>query len=125
MTTGAAIILDEPLSFWGGVDPATGSIIDVHHAQHGTRLMGRVVIMPGGRGSSSSASVLAEAVRLGTAPAALILGEPDLILAIGATVAAELYRVSVPVIVDPNAAVGVRDGEMVTVDESGWRREPA
>jgi hypothetical protein len=87
--------------------------------------MGRVVIMPGGRGSSSSASVLAEAVRLGTAPAALILGEPDLILAIGATVAAELYRVSVPVIVDPNAAVGVRDGEMVTVDESGWRREPA
>ena len=125
MTTGAAIILDEPLSFWGGVDPESGAIIDVHHAQHGSRLTGRVVIMPGGRGSSSSASVLAEAVRLGTAPAALILGEPDLILAIGATVAAELYGVSMPVVVDPSASSLVRDGEAVTVDESGWRRGPA
>ena len=122
MTTGAATILDEPLSFWGGVDPATGSIIDVHHPQHGTPLAGRVVLMPGGRGSSSSASVLAETVRAGTAPAALILGEPDLILAIGAAVAAELYGVSVPVVVDPSASSRVRDDELIIVDESGWRQ---
>jgi predicted aconitase with swiveling domain len=61
-------------------------------------------------------------VRLGTAPAALVLGEPDLILAIGATVAAELYGVSVPVIVDPTASSRVRDDELITIDESGWRR---
>lgn len=122
MTAGAVTLLDEPLSFWGGVDPATGRIIDVHHPQHGAGLAGLVVVMPGGRGSSSSASVLAESVRVGTAPLALILAEPDLILAIGATVAAELYGVTLPVIVDPMAAARLREGELVEVDEDGWSR---
>jgi predicted aconitase with swiveling domain len=122
VTSGAVTLLAEPLSFWGGVDPATGRIIDVHHPQHGADLAGRVVVMPGGRGSSSSASVLAESVRAGTAPAALILGEPDLILAIGAAVAAELYGVTIPVLVDPSAAGGLEEGEVVEVDERGWSR---
>jgi predicted aconitase with swiveling domain len=120
---GAVTRLDEPLSFWGGVDPATGRIIDVHHPQHGAELAGRVVVMPGGRGSSSSASVLAESARAGTAPLALILGEPDLILAIGAAVAAELYGVTIPVLVDPTAADDLAEGELVTADERGWSRE--
>lgn len=117
-----AVILDEPLSFWGGFDASTGRIIDVHHPQHGASLTGRVVVMPGGRGSSSSASVLAEAVRAGTAPAALILGEPDLIVAVGAVVANELYGVNLPVVVDPSAPTAVRAGEELTVDRDGWRR---
>jgi len=91
------LVLDEPLSLWGGVDPATGKIVDVHHPQRGTSIAGRVVVMPVGRGSSSSASVLAEMARLGTAPAGFVLGEPDLILAIGAEVARELYGVDVPI----------------------------
>lgn len=96
-----ALRLDEPLSLWGGVDPGTGEIIDVHHPQRGASITGCLLLMPGGRGSSSSASVLAEMVRLGTAPAAIGLGEPDLILAIGAAVAQELYGVEVPVVVLP------------------------
>lgn len=103
-----ALLLDEPLSLWGGVDPATGDIVDAHHPQRGQNIAGRVVIMPAGRGSSSSASVLAEMVRLGTAPAAVVLGEPDLILAIGAEVAWELYGVRVPIDVDPTVRGVVR-----------------
>ncbi len=122
MSAGRAILLAEPLSFWGGFDAATGRIIDVHHPQHGASLAGRVVVMPGGRGSSSSASVLAEAVRAGTAPAALILGEPDLIVAVGAVVAAELYGVDLPVVVDPSAAGAVAEGEPLDVDRDGWKR---
>jgi predicted aconitase with swiveling domain len=122
VSSGRAIVLDEPLSFWGGFDAATGRIIDVHHPQHGASLAGRVVVMPGGRGSSSSASVLAEAVRAGTAPAALILGEPDLIVAVGAVVATELYGVDLPVVVDPSAPDAVADGETLEVDRDGWRR---
>ncbi len=122
MSAGRAILLAEPLSFWGGFDAATGRIIDVHHPQHGASLAGRVVVMPGGRGSSSSASVLAEAVRAGTAPAALILGEPDLIVAVGAVVAAELYGVDLPVVVDPSAAGAVAEGEPLEVDRDGWKR---
>ena len=109
---GRALVLAEPLSLWGGMDPATGDVIDGHHPQHGANLRGRVVVMPSARGSSSSASVLAEAVRVGTAPAAIVIGEPDLILSIGAAVAEELYGVVVPVVVvvDPEVLHGITDG---------------
>jgi uncharacterized protein len=96
---GDALVLDEPLSFWGGVDPATGDIVDVHHPQRGANVTGRVLVMPSGRGSSSSSSVLAEAIRVGTAPAAIVLAEPDPILALGSIVARELYGRGVPIVV--------------------------
>lgn len=95
---GQIVVLEAPLSFWGGMDPATGRVTDRHHPQHGIDLAGRVVVMPSGRGSSSSSSVLAEAIRAGTAPAAVVLGEPDPIVALGALVAAELYGRECPVI---------------------------
>ena len=88
--TGTALVLDEPLSLWGGVDPSTGLIIDARHPQRGESVTGRVLVMQSGRGSSSSASILAEAIRAGTAPAGILLGEPDLILAIGSAVGEEL-----------------------------------
>lgn len=117
---GRALVLDEPLSLWGGMDPATGELVDAHHPQRGARLAGRIVVMPAGRGSSSSASVLAEAVRAGTAPAAILLGEPDLILSIGSAVAEELYRVRVPVVViGPDRVAAVADGDEIRIGEDG------
>jgi uncharacterized protein len=95
---GVALVLAEPLSLWGGFDPATGRVIDVHHPQHDALLTGRVVVMPAGRGSSSSSYVLAEAIRTGTAPAAIVLREPDAIVALGAIVARELYGARIPVV---------------------------
>jgi len=118
--TGRVLLLDEGLSLWGGMDPATGALIDAHHPQRGANLAGRVVVMPSGRGSSSSASVLAEAVRAGTAPAAILLTEPDLILSIGAAVAEELYGVVVPVVVlDPDTVQTIADGSEIRVDRDG------
>jgi predicted aconitase with swiveling domain len=96
---GRLLHLDEPLSFWGGVDPGTGDIIDRHHPQAGENVAGRVLLMPSGRGSSSSSSVLAEAIRAGTAPAGIILEIPDRIIALGALVAADLYGHQMPVVV--------------------------
>ena len=117
-----ALILDAGLSLWGGMDPATGELIDGHHPQRGVNLAGRAVVMPSGRGSSSSASVLAEAVRAGTAPAAILLRDPDLILAIGAAVAEELYGVRIPVVVLPSAAFdAISDGQPVELDRIGWQ----
>lgn len=119
---GRALVLAEPLSLWGGMDAATGELIDAHHPQRGANLAGRVVVMASGRGSSSSASVLAEAVRAGTAPAAIVLGEPDLILAIGAQVADELYGTRVPVVVVPAAELtAIRDGDLLRVGDDGVR----
>lgn len=120
---GRTLVLTEALSLWGGVDATTGRLIDVHHPQHGANLSGRVVVMPSGRGSSSSASVLAEAARAGTAPAAIVLGEPDLILAIGAAVAEELYGVRIPVVVRSSDRLArIRDGVMVRIGPRGGIR---
>jgi predicted aconitase with swiveling domain len=96
---GVALVLDEPLSFWGGLDPVTGTIVEVNHPQRGASVTGRILVMPSGRGSSSSSTVLAEALRLGTGPAGIVLGEPDEIIAIGSLVAEELYGKSIPVVV--------------------------
>lgn len=94
---GPVLHLDTPLSFWGGVDP-TGRIVDVHHPQHGASVTGTVLVMTTGRGSSSSAAVLAEQIRSGAGPAAVVLAECDTILVTGALVAAELYGVQLPIV---------------------------
>jgi uncharacterized protein len=106
---GEALVLTEPLSFWGGVEIATGRIIDEFHPDRGRCVSGRILVMPGGRGSSSSASVLAEGIRLGTAPAAIILARADPILAVGALVAHALYGLSCPVVLAPIDGLGSGD----------------
>ena len=75
---GPVVVLDEPLSFWGGFSAERGLVIDDHHPQSGVSLSGAIVVMVGARGSSSASSVLAESVRLGTAPAALPHGHVQL-----------------------------------------------
>lgn len=94
-----ALVLSEPLGFWGGVDAGTGQIVDGRHPQHGEPISGRVLVMPAGRGSSSSSSVLAESIRRGSGPAAIVLGTADPILAVGALVAQALYGLQCPVVV--------------------------
>ena len=107
-----AVVLDEPLSFWGGLDPETGRVIDVHHPQHQADVRGRILVMPSGRGSSSSSSVLAEAIRAGTAPAGVVLREADPIVALGAIVARELYGRTIPVVVSD---AQIRTGDRVEI----------
>ena len=94
---GAPLRLDEPLSFWGGLDPPTGRIMDRWHPQRGATIAGRALMMPAGRGSSSGSGALAEAIRLGMGPAAILLLRRDAIVVVGALVAAELYGRECPV----------------------------
>jgi predicted aconitase with swiveling domain len=99
---GRPLVLDEPLSFWGGVDAVTGTIIDTHHPQVGASIVARILVLPGGRGSSSSSTVLAEAIRNGVGPAAILLASRDPIIAVGCLVARELYGTPTPVVLlDP------------------------
>ena len=117
---GPALVLEAPLSLWGGMDPHSGRLSDHHHPQLGATVSGRVLVMPSGRGSSSSSSVLAEAIRLGTAPLAILLAEADAILVLGALVAEYLYGRTCPVVVLPDSARGtIATGDQVTV--SGGR----
>lgn len=111
---GAALVLAAPLSFWGGIDVETGRIIDRAHPDAGTVVTGTVLVMPGARGSSSSSAVLAETIRRGTAPAAIVLSIPDPILTVGALVAETLYGRRCPIVVC--AIDGIRTGEQWRVD---------
>src|SRR5215217_7268162 len=96
--SGPVFALSQPLSFWGGFDSTSGRIIDRSHPQIGARLSSHVLLMTAGRGSSSGSSVLAEAIRLRTAPCAIVLLTRDAIVTVGAIVATELYRSSCPVV---------------------------
>lgn len=114
---GEVLRLDEPLSLWGGTDLATGVITDVHHPQHGVSLAGRVLVMTASRGSSSSSSVLAEQIRAGVAPAAILLGSRDAILTLGAIAAAEVYDVWAPIVlIDPALLAAVPHSGTVHVE---------
>jgi predicted aconitase with swiveling domain len=96
--TGPLLRLVAPLSFWGGVDPATGRITDPRHAHCGTSIAGTVLALPATRGSSSSSSIMLELLSRGLGPAALLLGEADAILALGVVVAREMGYGTLPVI---------------------------
>lgn len=85
------LVLDQPLSWWGGIDPETGTVIDRSHPQYGACTTGMILVLPRGRGSSGGSAVLAESIRLGTAPAGLVLRTIDPILVVGTMVATELY----------------------------------
>ena len=113
------MVLKEPLSLWGGLDPETGAIIDAHHPQRGVVMKGNVLVMPFGRGSSSSASTLLEAVRVRTHPTAIVLAEPDDILVLGVVVAKALYDITLPVAVVPRPAYdSIRTGDEVALAEN-------
>ena len=95
---GRVLATDEPLSFWGGVDPATSKVIDAHHPLHGESLAGRVLVMPGTRGSCTGSGVLLDMALNGLAPAALVFREPEDVVTLGAMIAAEMFGVGLPVL---------------------------
>ena len=117
--SGPALILSAPISFWGGVDPTTGTIVDVRHPEHGETIAGRVLFLPATIGSSSASAVLMELVHSGNAPAALVLHEPDANLLLGLIVANEMgWSTPVAVKLDKNRFAGFADGE-VSVSSDG------
>lgn len=120
---GTPLLLTAPLSFWGGYDSATGRIIEPGHPQCGSSLAGKVMLMGRSKGSSSSSSVLAEALRNGTGPVAIVMLDRDLIVALGSIVAAELYECSVPIVTvsfaDWEMLAALEPEAMVTVSADG------
>jgi len=117
---GEAVVTTEPLSFWGGIDTATGEIIDRRHEKSGACIAGKVFVLPGERGSSTGSAVLLECVRAGVAPAAILTERVAPITALGAIVADEMYGKTVPMAVLPADRLrAIRDGDRVTLAEDG------
>ena len=95
--TGDVLYSDEGLSFWGGVDPLTGRVVDVHHPWYGHEIAGKILVMPTSRGSCSGSGVLLELVLNGRAPAALIFSMAEETLTLGAVIAARFFDKTIAV----------------------------
>ena len=118
--SGIALVSREPLSFWGGYDAATGEIIDRRHALSGQNAAGRILAVPCARGSSTTSQVLLEAVRAGTAPAALITTESDFFFALASVIADELYGKPLPIVAVSEAEfVMLKTGNSLIIHPGG------
>lgn len=118
--SGQAVVSYQPLSFWGGVDPHTGEVIDRRHDCSGAVISGKVFVFPTGKGSSTGSAVLMESIRNGTAPAALILHKVDPILALGAILAEQLYQKTVPmVLLSQDDFEKIQNGDDLTIELDG------
>ncbi len=116
---GPVIATTEALSFWGGVDPATGRVIDVHHPLHGVSLTGGVLFMPTSRGSCTGSGVLLDLILTGRAPSALVFCEAEDVLTLGALVAAEMFERALPVVrLDPENFARFSRAAHVRIDEN-------
>ena len=117
---GEALVTHDALSFWGGYDFHTGEIIDKHHPLVGVCAAGRILAVPFSKGSSTTTAVLLEAVRAGTAPAAILTTGPDAFFALASIVADVMYGKSFPVVsLDPADFSSLRSGEQLRVERSG------
>jgi len=110
--TGPLLRLAAPISFWGGVDPKTGTIADPRHPDHGATIAGTILAIPATIGSSSSSAVMLELLRVGQAPAALLLGTVDAILTLGVVVAGEMGYGTIPVL-------GLDDDQLAALPANG------
>jgi len=117
---GAALVSDEPLSFWGGYDQQTGEIIDRRHPLSGQIAAGCVLALPCTRGSSTTTSVLLEAVRAGKAPAAILTDSVDRFFALASIVAEEMYGQPIPLMtVSPEDFATLHTGQWIEVHQDG------
>ena len=91
------LLLEEPLSFWGGVNPDTGIIINRRHPQEGESISNKLLALPSTIGSSSSSAVLLELIRNNIAPAGILLGTVDAILIVACLVGREMNYACPPV----------------------------
>jgi predicted aconitase with swiveling domain len=78
-----AIVTKEGISFYGGVDPDTGKIVEVGHELEGESITGKVLVFPTGKGSTVGSYTMYRMMKNKTAPAAIINKEIDTIIAVG------------------------------------------
>jgi predicted aconitase with swiveling domain len=116
---GECLALTAPISFWGGVDPKTGEIIDARHPQRGLNIAGVALALPGTIGSSSASAVLLELVHAGKAPAALLMDAPDAILLLGLVVAREMGWSTPPAFRLPAASQQALAGRRLLLSSTG------
>ncbi|XHH08607.1 MAG: DUF126 domain-containing protein [Candidatus Bathyarchaeia archaeon] len=83
---GEALVTTMPISFYGGVDPNTGIVLEKGHELQGVSIKGKILVFPQGKGSTVGSYTLYRMKKNGTAPAAMINRETETIVAVGAII---------------------------------------
>jgi len=114
---GKVLKTSQSISFWGGVDPATGLINDPRHELFNHSVADRVLVFPFGKGSSTGSLIMLELVRINKAPAAIVNVRTEPILATGPIVSKHFYGKEIPVIcLDEKSFQMLKTGQNVTVN---------
>ena len=78
-----AIVTKDGISFYGGVDPDTGKVVEVGHELEGQSITGKVLVFPTGKGSTVGSYTMYRMKKNNTAPVAIVNKEIDTIIAVG------------------------------------------
>ncbi|MFX1509777.1 MAG: DUF126 domain-containing protein [Promethearchaeota archaeon] len=81
--SGEALVTTQGISFYGGVDPETGVVVEKDHELEGQSITGKVLIFPSGKGSTVGSYVLYQLAKTGKGPVAIINQETETIVAVG------------------------------------------
>ncbi len=109
--SGEALVTKEAISFLGTVDPETGMVIDPNHELCGKSIAGKVLIFPGGKGSTVGSYVIYQLKKRGVAPAAMVNLKSEAIVAVGAIIS------GIPLVDNlPKSILSTQNGAKVTVD---------
>ncbi len=112
---GLALVSHQPISFYGGVNPESGEIVEEGHMLKGVKVSGRILVFPHGKGSSVGAYVLYAMAKYGTAPKAIINIEAEPVVASGCILA------EIPLVdrLNVNPLEAISTGDWVRILEDG------
>ena len=120
LAQGVALVLEDTLSFWGGFNLANGQIIDVHYPQYRQRVGSKILCIPRSRGSAGTPGGIAETLRNGSGPIAILLGERDVNIGVGVMVGNRLYDLTLPALeISPADMARIHSGDRVLIDRTG------
>ncbi len=112
IASGEAILSPQPISFFGGVDPDTGTVTESGHPLEGKSIASKILLFPSGKGSTVGSYTLYRLKKNGKAPAAIINRECEAIVAVGAIIS------EIPAVDNPEKDIFalVKDGDVITVN---------
>jgi uncharacterized protein len=113
---GEALVTNMGISFYGGVDPETGEVVERGHALEGQCIAGKVLVFPTGKGSTVGSYTLYRLKLGGMAPAAIVNAECETITAVGCIISEIPCVDHIPIDYLKTGARVIVDGEQATVE---------
>jgi predicted aconitase with swiveling domain len=111
---GKALVTSQGISFFGGVDPETGVIVERGHELEGQSIAGKILVFPQGKGSTVGSYTLYRLKHSGTAPAAIINSECETITAVGCIISGIPCVDKIDItLIETDAVINVEGGKIV------------